>query len=302
MPSTTQQEWLNQNAQRAYPFKEDTQRVPTDVYGNLLADTALPNYVLVDFVFTLPSTGSIGLYLSSLGLVGTLLTLVFSEDATNTPVCTVSVNTATHVVNQGYNLVGMDQWSDARGRIVLGTLDRLSDDLADGIYTFTPDQTAMETCTVRPAIRGVRSLQVVDGANVSDPISGRVQLVAGDNIALYYEAATNAIWISATPNSAYAEPCTCESTMATNVVRTINGIPVQDLQLKSNSECLDISASAGVITFTDNCSKPCCGCEELAFLTTAVRTLQASLDQLDALSQQLTARVDAFIQNYILTM
>ena len=90
--------------------------------------------------------------------------------------------------------------------------------------------------------------------------------------------------------------------MATNVVRTINGIPIQDLQLKSNSECLDISAAAGVITFTDNCSKPCCGCEELAFLTTAVRTLQASLDQLDALSQQLTTRIDAFIQNYILTM
>lgn len=305
MSSILHPEWLNQNASRAYPFQEDMQRIPQDSAGNLMTDAQFPNYAVVDFVFTLADQyADTRLYMSSLAVIGRLMTLAFSETRTNQVVCTVSLDRDTHTTNTGYPLTGIGAWDDGRGQLVVGDLTQFPVDVADGLYVFTADQALMEACTVRPAIRGVRSLQIQDTGSISDYIQGRVRLVAGENIRLDYGKVglEDVLYISATPNSNYADDCTCESLLSTNVLRTINGIPIENLTIIPDSPCLSVSAQGNKLIFRDNCSTPCCGCEELKYLTDGLKTLQAGLSQLSAFVQQVDTRISSFVTNYVLTL
>jgi hypothetical protein len=301
MSSILHPEWLNENAFRAYPFGEDMQRIPTDPGGNQLTDGQLPNYVVVDCVVTLASSDDVRLYVSSLTLVGRLMTVSISEVGGNSIVCAASIDRSTHTTNRGYDLVGAGDWDDARGRIVIGDITNLAEDLADGLYQFDATQTRLEDCVVRPALRGVRSLQISDGYALSNQITGRVQLVAGENIRLDYDAINNAIWISAVPNAGYKEVCDCER-VAVNPLLSINGVPLSSVELQSGSDCLKIATTGNQITFEDRCSTPCCGCEELQYLTEALRTLQAGITQLDAYASRLEDRINTFVTNYVLTL
>ena len=306
MSNISQVEWLNQNALRAYPFQEDMQRTPCDSSGNLITDAVLPNYLIVDFIFTLvDQLASTRLYLSSLAVVGKLISLAFSENVTSQVACTVSLDRSVHVANTGYTLIGVGEWDDGRGRIVLGDLTNLPVDIADGLYSFTADQTLMEACVVRPALRGVRSIQIQDTGSVSAYITGRVRLVAGENIRLDCGLVgdESVIYISAEPNSNYADPCDCDSVLATNVLRTINGIPIEDVSFEApEGSCLSIVPEGNKLVFKDTCSKPCCGCEELQFLTEGMRTLQAGISQLEVFVEQVDARISTFVTNYVLTL
>ena len=302
MSATLHPEWLNENSLRAYPFQEDMQRIPVDPYGNQLTDAILPNYVVVDFVITFPAPDGVRMYLSSLAVVGRLMTLGFSETRSNTLVCTVSLDRSTHQTNTAYDLVGTGAWSDARGRIVLGELSRLPDDVADGLYGYTADQTLLEACVVRPSLRGVRSLQIQNGVSLSDKLYGNIKLIAGPNIVLSLDPLHNGIVVSAVPNANYSAPCDCESVLATNVLRSINGISVQDLTLVPVSSCLQITASGSNLLFTDTCSTPCCGCEELTYLTDTLKNITTGLSQLEAFMQAVDARLNTFVTNYLLTI
>lgn len=296
-------EWLNENAYRAYPFQEDMRLVPMDADGNLLTGVVLPNYLVVDLVFTLADQYTdTRLYMSQLVIAGNLVTMAFSETRTHQIACTASLNRAVHVANQGYNLVGSGEWDDGRGRIAIGNIASLSDDLADGIYTLSADQALLEACVVRPALRGVRSLQIQNGTTVSDAVKGRVRLVAGANIRLDAGQVDgqDALYISAVPNSSYAETCDCASVLSTNVVRTINGIPVNDITFVPASSTLRITTDGNKLVFDDTTATPCCGCEELKYLTEALRTMQATLTQLEAYAQQIESRINTFVTNYVI--
>ena len=73
MPSTTQVEWLNENALRAYPFAENSTRIPNGDDGPMGEAYALPNYLFVDVLVTLPYTESVPeLFVSSVTLAGGL--------------------------------------------------------------------------------------------------------------------------------------------------------------------------------------------------------------------------------------
>ena len=70
-------EWLNQNANRNYPFQEDMSR------SDSLGIVQLPNYLVVDMVFVVPADVNQGYYLGQLLYSGSTLVLVFNaEDGT----------------------------------------------------------------------------------------------------------------------------------------------------------------------------------------------------------------------------
>lgn len=293
MPAMLQQEFLNQNAGRAYPIQEDMGRVPYDSTGNLIVGLQLPNYVIVDMVVTVPGDAGMRLYLSQFTYAGTVTSFAMSETVGNAVVATVSVDLATHTPNRAYVITGTGDWSDVRGWLVVGDLSSLAKDMLQGRYSFTRTQTLFEACVVRPALRGVRSISVNNNGNVSYPLSGHVNLVAGSNIRLAYDQATNSIWVHASPNSGYQDTCPCSEN--NGILKTINGIPVEDAVIVGDGQCVEVTTSGNTITITDKCSTPCCGCPELDYLNQTVAAVQASIEPMlqfaSALSDQITKLV-----------
>ena len=295
-------EWLNQNAGRAYPFNEDMQRLPTNAAGDTLAELQLPNAVVVDFLFTLPGTPGTRAYLSQLAYVGNLMTFVFNETSGDTQIATVTVNLNTHAPNTAYALQGSGVWSDGLGWLVVGDLGQFLTNYPEGLYNFTSDQTLLEARTVRPALRGVRYLRTSNNGALSAPLQGNIKLLAGANIQLTYDALNNGIWISAVPNAGYQSACNCDAQSQQNIVRTINGIPVEDVTIVGDDSCVSVVTAGNTITISDTCSKPCCGCPELDFLTNTINVLTASVTTLEGYAQQLDTRITQFITNFGLTV
>ena len=135
MPAVLNSEWLNQNAMRAYPFKEDMLLMPVDGGGTVIPSIRLPNYVIVDFVMVVPDVSGTHMYLSQFAMIGNLITLIMNDQA-GLQVATISINTSTHVKNKAYALSGYGTYEDAAGKIVIGDLTHIKDDIADGLYNF----------------------------------------------------------------------------------------------------------------------------------------------------------------------
>ena len=266
-------EWLNSNAHRAYPFKEDT---PVQAINDL--GTVLPKYLFVDFVMTIASSADVTLRLSQLACAGGFLTAVFT-DASNGIVTTLTVNIAAHAANTAYPLVGQGDYADARGKAVVGPLTTLATDLPDGIYTFAAE---LESCTVRPDIRGVRSLQIGTLGNMSAAIGGIVKLLEGTNSRLTYVPASNGIRVDAIAGDGLNEvvPCT-DGYELPQPIRYINGRNIEDVHIEGDGKCVEVTTSGNVITISDKCSQPCCGCNELEFITTNMQLLQSTIKRLE---------------------
>lgn len=280
-------EWLNLNSGRAFPFKEDATRI--DATGAI----TLPNTVVVDFVMVVPDTESTLFYLRQLMYSGNLLTLVIGSD-TGTLV-SLSLDVAAHTANTAYTVRGQGSAYGIIGRIVIGDLTELSALVPPGNYNFDSAATAFEARTVRPDIRALNSLIVVDADNnESDPITGPVRLVAGANIRLtVVEGDVTSIRIDAVNNPDYDEACDCEDgVVVLPPILTINGVPSTngDFDISGGSACIQVTTENGKIVITDTCSKPCCGCPEQEFNTQRLALADATIARLEAILAQLGSR------------
>lgn len=295
-------EWLNENSLRAYPIKEDSLRMPVDDDGVVLTDIVLPNFLLVDMVLTTAEPAGLRVYLAQIAYVGDLITLVF-KDASDVQIASVTVTPSAHSKNQSYVFAGVDTYEDARGTVVLGDLSGLSDALAEGLYTFTLETAELEARVIRPDLRGVRSLQTVNNDAESALIYGHVRLLAGYNVRLSYIEETNTIRIDGISGEGLNDECDCEDLLGqNNVIRTINGIPIEDLIIQGDGSCVEVNTSGNTITIVDKCSEPCCDCPELEFLTQSLQILEGTITRLESYSQELESRITQFVTNYVLTL
>jgi len=295
-------EWLNENSLRNYPFREDARLMPVDGSGTVISDIRIPNYLVVDFVMTMPSDLPQHVYLSQLSKVGKLLTFVI-VDGLGTVITTLAVTYPTPGANQEYDLVGSFDYSDARGKIVLGDLSRIDEDLPEGIYTFQLTDAEFEFTTVRPAVRGVRTLQLDNNGTLSGYITGHVKLLAGDNVRLTYLPAYNAIRIDAISSGGLNEECDCATVIGRrNIVRTINGIALEDLTITGDGQCVTVETADNKVVISDVCSTPCCGCPELEFLTQQLKILDATLSNLQSYANQLNNQITTFVSTFVLTI
>ena len=301
MDSAWNLEWLNQNANRAYPFAGDTSR--RDV-NNMVT---IPDNMIVDLILVFAADVATNLYLSKLLLGGSTLTAVISDDS-DAIVCSVTINKDTHVQNQGYNLVGTDDHFDARGRIVFGDLSGIIGSFPDGIYTFTQAAARFEARCARPDLGAVRAIKLsyADGS-LSLPISGLIELVAGSNVRLSYVPPAGlspaGIRIDAISGENLNEVCDCEKLhVPPDPIRSINGVAADangDFAFTSmDPSCLEISAGANGLTFNDKCSKPCCGCAELEFITQHLGLVDSTISTLN----NRTDLTDQNLQNFIISV
>lgn len=299
--STINAEWLNQNSQRAYPFREDVQRRPL-IEGDLSSDYRIPNGMVLDLALASTSYDSPpSVYLSKLTFAGGVVTVVFSDAGTGDAIATAST-VLTGEEMTPVNFFGVGKHDDIRGTVVFGDLSRISEELPDGIYSYPPEETLFEPRCIRPTIPCVSGLFLTDalGSFESTRLRGDVALIAGRNVKLEFDESRNAVVIHARSDYDY-DGCDCDFKDNRNVVKTVNGISVQNVVIEGDGECVEVETSDGRIRITDNCSKPCCGCAELTFLNEKTNEISTSQSRLSAFAEQLSSKINEFTMNILLS-
>ena len=293
--------WLNENALREYPFHEGVGLRPNDYSGSMVeSGWALPNCLIVDMSIAVNGSNfDPFLYLGEMSVVGGSVTLVFC-DRNGNRVISIYADSSSHVKNDVYNVAGIGSFSDARGVVCLGDLDAFFERTPEGRYTFNPAESRIEPTCIRPSSVGVRSIKAIDSSGYSSTsLVGDVNLIAGENIRFDYDPDENALWVSADPDSGYKEKCDCDE-IGQSYVRSINGIQVEDVEIIGD-ECIQVSTDNGIITMSDKCSKPCCGCAEATFINQTINDLQTSVNTLAGNVSSLGDRLTAFISSYVLS-
>ena len=295
MANVTQSEWLDQNSARNYPIRENAQRRPHTSGGEKLQEFALPNYVIVDFVMTVGAGLSTDVYLMKFALLGDTITLVFG--VAGSVVASATVDVSKHTVNKGYDLVCANDYEDSAGCVVLGDISRLRQDIPDGVYNYTAEETTLEKRCIRPAIRRVTSLSIANDVTgySTKKLRGDVKLIAGRNITLKYDHDRNAIWINAEDGAGYNETCECGKR---TTVKTINGISVENITLIGD-DCVKVNTDGKTIKISDACSKPCCGCAEIDFINEKIAQINTAINKLDTYTQVLTTRLTELQSSYV---
>lgn len=269
-------EWLNLNSQRKYPLADDAS-------GEADSGFVLPN----DFIVGLDLAVHAGygvtpnrFFVFRIGAYATGYSVVVGYQPASgdpVPVATALIARQSHERNKTYNLGGMGDFDDARGKITVGRLDSIDKQPA-GFHSLTFGAGRLDPDAVRPIIRGVSSLTVVSGGQRSRPITGDVELVAGENFAITTTTlpdGTTRITLSAVSGEGTVEDCPCVEA-ASPPIKTINGIaPTADGDFfLVGDKCVETTAEANGVRITDQCSAPCCGCAELEAITRDLERLK----------------------------
>ena len=293
--------WLNENALREYPFHEGCGLRPLDTSGSMVENGwSIPNCLVVDMTVSVAgSNPGTFLYLGQMSVVENSVTLVFC-DRGGERVMSVYATSSGHEANKAYQMHGTGSFMDARGVICLGDLTKFFDETPNGLYQFSPEETEIEPTCIRPSTVGVRSIKAVDASGYTSlRLTGDISLVAGENIRFDYKPDENALVVSADPNSGYTEECDCDASGQT-CIRSIQGIAVEDVWI-TGDDCIQVSVDNGIIRMTDECSKPCCGCAETAFINQTINDLRSSVNTLAGNVSSLGGRLDSFVTSYLLT-
>lgn len=291
-------EWLNQNALRNYPFREDAGLRPNDSAGTLIEDGwRLPNGFIVDFVLGVPGADyDPTLYLKRLSVVNRTVSLTFADSNGDDAIAVSAIET-----DRLKQMAGVGKFSQSRGTISFGNLSEFLENTPDGLYTFDKSESLIEPTCIRPSASAVNSLSIVSANGYETRgLTGDIRLIAGENVNLKYDVEHNAIIFSADPNSGYSPGCSCDSEDE-RIVRSINGIRTQDVIIVGD-DCVKVESNTGtgIIKITDTCSKPCCGCAETTFINQSINDLQSSVTTLTGNAAILNDRITTFVNNYLL--
>lgn len=292
--SITGVEWYNQNALRKFPLADTA--TGFDTTGTF----ELPTNLLVDLILPIPSASTYnpaGFYLSEVAVFGQGVVLAFSYTDGVTPVEIARLSVSkTHTKNSSYFINGVGDYADVVGRATIGVLDSVMN--FGGVYQFDLTGGRLVPTIIRPDIRGVSSLRVRNGGEVSNPLYGDIELVAGSNILLEVDVSggNNNIIINAIDGNNLDASCECLTTSdraTPDCIRTINGVPAAsngNFQI-STVGCMSVTSGTGGIKLEDTCSKPCCTSSELQTIVNDMTTLSNDVRTQGFTMKQLETRL-----------
>lgn len=268
-------QWLNWNSQRSYPITDGGDK------RDRTATIRIPNSFLLAMYFPVHAGLDVEpdkFFIKGLGVypTGYSVTLGYDDGTASPPVVgTVNIAAATHVEFRSYAIAGSGDFADSVGQVAIGKLDEVNL-LPPGQYDFLPAATPLEADVIRPMIRGISSITVVNGSDRSEPIVGDVELVAEENIRISVSAVDGQptqIVFSAISGAGLNEECVCDEADTEAVpLRFINGIPpLPNGNFRMvGDECLTVTPIQNGLQLRDVCSKPCCGCDELSALVAQI--------------------------------
>lgn len=288
-------QWLNHNSVRAYPLTERASKL--DLTGLI----RIPDSFIVGLRFPVHAGLDIRpdkFFLRSLLIAATGYNIALAyDDGSTTPPLVAAVNIAksTHTENLTYAMPGAGDFLDSVGQITIGKLDEI-DQLPPGNYRFSAAAGELEPDAIPPLIRGITSITLVNGTDRSEPLYGHIELTAGTNIRLTPEVSEGVdpkIVISAISGEGLTEDCVCAETELGPCIRTINGIaPSLDGNFRlTGDSCLLIAPITNGLALTDDCSKPCCGCDKLDRLNQQLELFGNGYTTLQGLANRTAAEV-----------
>lgn len=286
-------EWLNANSVRSYPLAVDATK--TDQSGSF----KLPDSLILALYFPVSSSYNVeaeNFYIKEITVfsTGLSLTVGYSDGSGEPPsVASAAMSFADHYEYRSYPLIGTGDYEESVGKIVFGKLDDLKA-LSSGYFIFDYADGKLDTDCVRPVIRGVSSIRVVNVNDVSEKLTGVVELVAGTNMQLSVIQASGQptkIRFDAISGEGLSKDCVCTGDNANApCIKTINGVPpteAGDFTI-TTEQGFNITTQGNGLALTDISSNPCCGCVELEAVTRdltkfgdAALTLQNYLNRLE---------------------
>jgi len=290
VPSYWNLEWLNQNSQRSYPFAEHATK--TDLSNSI----QVPDDFLVELYW--PVGNVLGLkaenfFLKTLGIIGAgfLVDLGYDDGSDDPPtVASTSVPVTNTNENTRYALVGIDDFDDSVGKLVIGRLNSILQ-LPAGIYKFDPAGGALDPDCIRPIVRGVSALIVEQNGQRSSKIRDQAVFQAGDNMKLTVIRVSGQapiIRFDAVLDTTFTTTCDCVETLPP-CIRTINDIPGdanQNFTLVGDP-CIKLTPIQYGLKIVDECCTPCCGDTELQEILRAMQSLRNSAATIANFQQRL---------------
>lgn len=283
-------EWLNHNSQRAYPLTEAATKLDTS------GSFKIPDGLLLALYFPVHAGIAVEpekFYVKNVTVfaTGVNVTIGYDDGSTYPTVASAAVPLSGHTEYRSYALPGAGEFDDSVGKAVFGRPADLKA-LPPGSYDFDPAAGRLDVDCIRPMIRGVTSIVLVNSGERSDKLTGVVELNAGTNVRLSVTAvgAVNKVRIDAIKGEGLTKDCACDDSHDGPCIKTINGIPPDEAGnfVVQGDDCLIPSGIANGIKFEDQCSKPCCGCVELEAVTrdlerfgSAATTLENYLNRLE---------------------
>lgn len=289
-------QWLNHNSQRSYPLTERASKV--DITGTI----RIPDSFIVALYFPVNAGLNVQtdqFFISTLLISPTGYTVGVgyrdNDNLQNIVVATANISVAAHAVNNTYALGGINDFADSIGQVVIGKLDEI-EALPPGLYTFDIAGGEIETDSVRPMIRGVSAIRVVNGQEISPSLYGDIELVAGTNMRLDFvlnpTSGNPRITFNALSGTNLNADCDCAVNTTGECIRCINGICSSDGNFNiSGNECITVGAATNGITFDDVCATPCCGCPELDALKTQIDRFSDGVTTLQNFVARLSSEV-----------
>lgn len=248
-------EWLNENANRRYPFKEETTLVDRSERYQL------PNTFLVDGLFMLSRNFELDFHVGRVSYSPDALTItVNAVDNETTLVGTIQAPDP-QLKNSTITLFGEGQYVGSFGRFTIGSLE----DLTEGEFDFFRTETAIEPCRIVKLNQGISAINGIT--------SGNVILKSGANTVI--TVVGKKIQIESFDGRCACENCPC--------IKTINGIPPKgnDFRIEGIG-CVSIGAAQNGIEIANDCEEACCGCQEVNDFLTRLRDLEERIIILEA--------------------
>lgn len=265
------QQWLDENSDRAYPLVDAATRLDT---GGVFT---LPNDLVVDARISAPSSlDGARFFISRTSAYGSGLVLTIAVDgvgdvaSVTVPLANFSDYSAFAIAPlPGYNVSGTMVIGNGASAIAAGS----------GSYTFTLAATRFLPTVIYPGGAGVTSITFRDGFGVDSKLTGDVVLAAGDNTAVSVSGQT--ITIGMTTGVVIDDPCPCVDAGGRDrtAVKSVNGVTPDSAGNLTVIPvgCVGIGIVNGQLQLQDNCATPCCGTPEIQTLTDAVNNIQAYL-------------------------
>jgi len=282
-------DWLNANSQRKYPLHDEA--TGKDISGSF----ELPDDLLVDCILPVhpdPNIDPSKFHLQSVNVFDTGVTVGLGYDGVAIGSATVDRATFTRNTTVIFQCTG--NFFDTVAKLVIGSLDSVM--AYAGSFEFGVDGGRLSPTVVKPDIRGVNSIYLLNGEELSDPIQDDIVLEAGINAQLVLDntpADYSRIIFSFIEGAGTVVDCDCEEGAARNPILTINGIGPNsegDFVLEDN-ECQGLEEILNGLQLVDKCAKPCCGCSELEVVTTGLTFMANQIQTLEGLASRLEAQI-----------
>lgn len=285
-------QWLNHNSQRSYPLTERAIKVDTT---NTIR---IPDSFIVSLYFPVHAGLAVAterFFIKTLLLspIGYTIGIGYESDTETVLVGSVTISAATHITNRTYAVGGVDDFADTIGQIVIGKLDEINT-LPPGLYSFDRTSGELETDAIRPMIRGIAGIRVINGVETSELIYGDVELVAGSNMRIDVSGGGPGpiITFNAISGLNLNEACVCADGATGECIRCINGVCSDDGSFTlTGGECIQVNSTSTGLSIEDTCAKPCCGCEELDALRGQIDRFSDGATTLQNFVSRLSAEV-----------